>query len=111
MNALPDPEDIDAATRLINQYAVSDWVRLSYSSHAREKLRKRYVPQGVVEIALKSGSVVAFRVVTMQGHVTYRYKVRWVDRFGAVNVVTVIPGFHRLHIITVFPDESDDDTW
>jgi hypothetical protein len=70
MNPLPDPEDIDAASQLINQYATSDWVRISYSTHARQKLSERYVPQGVVELALRSGVVVAFRVVTMQGHVT-----------------------------------------
>lgn len=111
MNPLQDPEDLRAATALINQYAASDWVAVGYVRHAREALAKRYVAQGVVELVLRSGVVTSFRTKLLNGALQYRYRVRYVDKYGAVNVVTVIPGFHKLRVITVFPDESDDDTW
>jgi len=111
MNPLTDPEDLDAATLLINQYAVSDWAEIVYSRHAREQLRARYIPEGVLEIALGQGVVVEFRTALRGGALVHRYKVRFVDKYGAVNVITVVAGFHKLRIITVFPDESDNDKW
>ncbi|MEO5622519.1 MAG: hypothetical protein ABIQ78_03730 [Dokdonella sp.] len=111
MNPLKDPEDLGAATLLINQYAASDWTAVSYTLHAREMLAKRAIPQGVLEIVLRSGAVVECRTGVHGTLLQHCYKVRWVDKFGAINAITVIPGFHKLRIVTIFPDESDDDTW
>lgn len=108
MNPLTNPEDRDEATRVINEYADSDWTDVSYSRHARERMRQRIFPIDVVMQTLSRGRVVGIRSdPTPSGRTRYSYEVEMRDRYGRVTVITAIPGVDKLHIVSVYTDIPD----
>lgn len=105
MFPLTDPEDLDEATHLINQYASSDWCRISYTRHAQERAQQRMVPADVVQNTLAFGNVVeARREEFSPGRVRYSYNVQLVDRYGRVNVVTAVVAKFHLVVVTTYAD-------
>jgi hypothetical protein len=107
MSPLSDPEDLEAVTALVNSYAASDWLNLSFSKHARDQLASRVIPNDVVVMTLRAGKCVGFRRSVEKAGLRYAYEIEMVDKFGRVTVVTAIPGLHRLHIVTSFTDVPD----
>ena len=107
MNLLPDPEDLHAATKVINQYASSDWVRWTYSKHARERQSDRVICNDLVELALREGVVVAVTKVVVRNCIQYRYEVEYRDRYGRLTVITALAGPHHLVIVSTYTDIPD----
>jgi hypothetical protein len=107
MNPLADPEDLDEATQTINGYAVSDWATVSLSKHAREQLAKRIIPHDVMMTALATGRCVGFEREEKNGVLRYAYEIEMRDKYGRVTVITAVPGFHRLHVVTSYTDIPD----
>lgn len=107
MNPLKNPEDPDEATRVINQYAASDWLTLSYSKHGEERREQRYVSPEIVLLTLKTGTVRSIRSEVLNGRLLFSYEVVMRDRYGRVTVVTAIPGPMRLRIVTTYTEMPD----
>lgn len=108
MNPLVDPEDLDEATQVINRYSQSDWVDISYSRHARERLQERIIPNDVLVMTLQTGRVVGVRSEMLpNARLRFSYEVEMVDRYGRVTVITAIPGRCKLHIVSVYTDIPD----
>lgn len=107
MSPVADPEDLDAATRLINSYALSDWVRITYSSHAHEQQGKRIICNDLVELTLRQGVVVGVRKEVVGNVLRYKYEVEFVDKYGCITVITAIAGPMHLIIVSTFTDVSD----
>ncbi len=108
MYPLNDPEDINEATKLINQYASSDWCRFTYTKHASERAEQRVVPVDVIQAVLAHGQVIeARREELPKGRSRYAYNVQLIDRYGRVNVVTAVVGSFHLLVVTTYTDIPD----
>jgi hypothetical protein len=107
MTSLADPEDLDEATKLINQYASSDWARFTYTNHAFDRQSGRIISNELVELALRQGMAVSFRKEIVNGRLRYKYKVRMVDTYGHVTVITAIAGPMHLVIVSTFTNVPD----
>lgn len=108
MNPLKDPKDRDEATRTINLYAASDWLKLTFSDHGKERQQERVIPIDVLLRVLREGQCVEIRSeVDSKNRLRHAYKMNWTDRYGRVSVVTAIPGPMRLHIVTTHTDIPD----
>jgi hypothetical protein len=108
MNPLLDPDDPDEATRTINDYAISDWTKFTYSTHAKEQMGARRVPIDIVQLTLRQGRVTEIRQEIKGQNLCYSYRVDMIDKYGTATVVTAIVGPHHLLIVTVFTDVPDD---
>lgn len=108
MNPLQDPEDRDEATRTINQYAASDWLKLTFSDHGEDQQQARIVPIDIVLRVLREGRCVDVRSsVDAKNRLRHAYRMDWTDRYGRVSVVTAILGAMNLRIVTTFTDIPD----
>ena len=107
MNPLGDPEDLDEATRTINQYAQSDWCDVSYSEHALQRIEERVFPNDLIILVLRTGNVVGVRSDVIKDRKRWRYEVELVDQYGRATVITAIPGRFKLHIVSAYTDVPD----
>lgn len=107
MSSIADPEDLGAATRLINSYARSDWVRITYSKHAQEQQGKRIICNDLVELTLRQGVVVGVRKEVVRDVLQHKYEVKFVDEYGHITVITAIQGPMHLVIVSTFTDVPD----
>ncbi|MNC15919.1 hypothetical protein D3C75_637600 [compost metagenome] len=108
MYPLNDPEDINEATQLINQYAASDWCKFIYTQHAKERAALRVIPADVIQSVLANGQVIEVRKEAYpNGRARYAYNVQLIDRYGRVNVVTAVVGSFQLLVVTTYTDVPD----
>ena len=91
------PLSRDDATDLIRCYAASEKASRIITSHAREQMQDRQVHPMWVDKVLKLGEVTEVR----QENGTWRYKMSYVDKYGATFVVTAIPREYKLVVVTV----------
>lgn len=95
------PLSFEEATKLIRCFAKSDATEWVFDDHVLERMSEREIRAEWIEQVLKEGEVIRRR----KERNSYRYRVRYTDKYGHTDVVTVIPRKDCLVIVTVMRDD------
>lgn len=99
---LRDPLDREEATKVINRIASDCETEFIYSRHAQIRQDERAINPYWIQKVLKNGNVIRIdRDETKNAPFCYKYRVRFTDKYGWTDVVTVIVTKNKLTIITV----------
>lgn len=100
------PWDKTYATRQINAIASDPNTSYVYVDHADDRKQQRQVNPLTIQKVLCEGSVTKIEKDEYRGKITWRYRVRWTDKFGWVDVVVKVPTNQRFIVITVIRKET-----
>ena len=95
------PWDKDEAAHQINAIAADPCTDIQFIYHGTDRKRERTLNLVTVRQTLSEGTVVKIERDDHKGRTTWRYRVRWADEWGSVDVVVKVPTDLKILIITV----------
>ena len=100
------PWDTSYATWQINSIASNPLTTYYYIDHADDRIDERQVNPITVQQVLCEGEVTKIEEDEYRGKTTWKYRVRWTDKYGWVDVVVKVPTDVRFIVITVIRKET-----